>query len=151
MTSESIMLPISASRMKPRCICKESRDNAPQDWIRITCTQSTKWSDGWDPCLPNMPPLQACAMRHRTQSWPHPRLLHASHPGTIWGGPHSHSGCWGQQCRTAPWTWGHSTLPGHRRLDQVWAPDPEKVNPQAGQLPQNSFVGQHLVGMIFFP
>ena len=123
MTSQSIMLPISSSRMKPRGICKKSGNNAPQNRIWITYTrQQTEW---WMRLLlPYALCAQACAVRPTPGCFGPPRnhLLNGSQPHA--------SQCWTpalapsvgvptlpqwlpREIRwTVPLTWGPQPLPG---------------------------------------
>ena len=63
MTSQSIKLPISSSGMKPRGICKESGNDAPQNWIWITYTNREM-----DEMRPH-PPYAPCCEAHPRLPW----------------------------------------------------------------------------------
>lgn len=156
MTSPSIVLPISSSRMKPRCIGEEAGDNAPQNRIRITYTGSQQ-TGGWDPCLPYAP----CALRHRIHSQDHPRLLQATSKPS----PELAPALPFQHCLRR----SHSPQPllrtmvvcslnlgplqpplSHTWLDHGLALEPKSAALQDGQWPQDSFVKECDMAMTFF-
>ena len=90
------MLPISSSRMKPRGICKESGNDAPQNWIWITYTNR-----GMEEMRPH-PPYVLCYEAHPRLPWatlkPSPERVQPTIPSARclpWHhrGPTLHNGC----------------------------------------------------------